>query len=74
MSVKEVQHPPHEVWLTMPIDIMYNMSMERILYERCRDAAFWKVQCFGVQRFDPALLCDCVLPDGGPSVPMSSPL
>ena len=24
------------------------------------------VQCFEVQRFDPALLCDCVLPDGGP--------
>ena len=24
------------------------------------------VQCFGVQRFDPALLRNCVLPYGGP--------
>ena len=36
------------------------------MYERCRGSAFWEVQCFGVQCFDPALLRNCVLPDGGP--------
>ena len=44
----------------------HNISKERILYERWRSSAFWEVQCFGVQRFDPALLRNCVLPDGGP--------